>query len=128
VRTIAGNVVRRARGRTPRSGYLELPAGRHEPIDGHHGPEVQAALSESAEHLGGAYALLLQLYARAFAELSERDRQALALVEVDGLGYAEAAACLGVRPANMKMIVFRARRRLVQRVELWLGGRRALAA
>ena len=116
VRTIAGNVVRRARAKLPREATFELPEGTVEPASHAAGPALQADMSEAAERLGRAYGLLLACYAEAFEQLAARDRRALELVEVEGLAYVDAAAELGVRPSNMKMIVFRARRRLHQRL------------
>ncbi|MEO0652230.1 MAG: RNA polymerase sigma factor, partial [Planctomycetota bacterium] len=116
VRTIAGNVVRRARSRLPREATFELPEGSIEPASSAVGPALQADMSEAAAHLGRAFTLLLVCYVEAYGQLSPRDRRALELVEVDGLPYVDAAEALGVRPSNMKMIVFRARRRLNQRL------------
>ena len=116
VRTIAGNVVRRARARLPREATLELPDGTVEPASEHAGPALQADMNEMAQSLERAHALLLCFYSEAYATLAARDRRALELVEVEGLAYVDAAEELGVRPSNMKMIVFRARRRLVQRL------------
>jgi len=116
VRTIAGNVVRRARGKLPREGHAELPEGGLEPADSRCGPAVQADLLESGARLGAAWPLLLAAYHNAWSSLSPRDREALHLVEVTGLSYADASELLGVRASNMKMIVFRARQRLYARL------------
>jgi DNA-directed RNA polymerase specialized sigma24 family protein len=59
-----------------------------------------------------AWAILLLQYARAWEQLGPRDRLALELIEVQGCTYAEASARLGVGLSNMKMIMFRARRRI----------------
>lgn len=128
VRTIAGNVVRRARGKLPREGHAELPEGGLEPADSGCGPALQADMLESVGRLGAAWPLLLAAYHSAWAELAERDRIALELVEVDGLSYAEASKLLKVRASNMKMIVFRARRRLFARLRGLLAPPRADAA
>jgi DNA-directed RNA polymerase specialized sigma24 family protein len=45
----------------------------------------------------------------------------LELVEVEGQSYAEAAAQLGVSGSNMKMIMLRARQRLVAALRRSLG-------
>ncbi|WP_419195398.1 RNA polymerase sigma factor [Engelhardtia mirabilis] len=128
VRTIAGNVVRRARGRLPREGYVELPEGGLEPADNRCGPAVQADMLESVSRLDAAWPLLLAAYHSAWSELAERDRLALELVEVDGLTYSEASKRLKVRASNMKMIVFRARRRLFAHLRGLLAVERAQAA
>lgn len=128
VRTIAGNVVRRARGRLPRETSLEPAEGSPEPISREAGPEDRADLSEAADRLGRAHQVLLVAYARAYSELAPRDRRALELVEVEGLGYADAAEVLGVRAPNMKMIVFRARQRLHRRLTEFFSSALGVAA
>ena len=45
----------------------------------------------------------------------------MTLVEVDGLTYKEAGDALGVRASNMKMILFRARKRLVNHMRRSMG-------
>ncbi len=117
VRTIAGNLVRRALARAGTS-YAALPEGSAEPADAREGPESQASNGEQLEHLRQAWLLFLCLYARAAAELAQRDRRALELVEVQGLRYEEAGRELAVGRSNMKMIVFRARRRLSARMRV----------
>ncbi|MCC7012287.1 MAG: sigma-70 family RNA polymerase sigma factor [Planctomycetes bacterium] len=121
VRTIAANVVRRARVATPRrwiSGTSELAP---ELPDTSSGPPLRAVHGEDTRRLCGAWVIFLQHYALAYAALSARDRLALALVEVQGLSYAETGKQLGVGPSNMKMIMLRARRRLQQRMRAAMG-------
>lgn len=110
-RTIAANVVRRARLRrgVPLS---VLPEGVAEPQDDGEGPAAQVDLREQQRCLARAWLLLLLHYGRAFEQLSPRDRQALHLVEVEGLSYAEAGRRLRVGKSNMKMIMFRSRKRI----------------
>lgn len=115
VRTIAGNVVRRcslARLRNLQQEPVEAP----ELEDRSSGP-VQTILEEDESlQLRRAWILLLCYYAEAWKELSQRDRRTLHLVEVEGLSYQEAGRVLDVRRSNMKMIVFRSRRRLARRM------------
>ena len=109
--TIAGNVVRKARSRRALS--LEaMPQGSAEPADGRAGPQRCAQARELSDELRGAWTLLLLHYSQAFAKLSARDRRALELVEVEGLSYAQAGKVLKVGRSNMKMIMFRARKRI----------------
>lgn len=57
--------------------------------------------------------LLLILYVQAYeTELKDRDRLALKLVEVEGLGYRDAADRLGIKLENFKMVVCRARKKI----------------
>jgi len=85
-------------------------------------PDDDAARSESDVTCRRVYGLLLCLYSRVYVEaLKPRDREALRLVEVEGLGYREAAELLGVRLENFKMIVCRARNRIVHALQRVLG-------
>lgn len=59
-----------------------------------------------------AYVTYLQLYIEFYTMLSERERHALHLVEVDGVSYREAAAALGIKLENLKMVIFRARKKI----------------
>lgn len=128
VRTIAGNLVRRARAKLPREGLAELPEGPLEPADERMGPEVIVDQGEQLSLLRASWALFLSRYLAAWDELAQRDRLALELVEVQRLSYAEAAKRLGVRASNMKMIVFRSRKRLFARMRMGLEPAGSLAA
>ena len=118
VRTIAGNIVRRASGRTSALSFQQLPEGLREPADETINPELQADLGEQSVHLREAWSLFLMHYAAAWEQLSERDRRALHLVEVLGLSYERAGEELGVKRSNMKMIVFRSRKRIAAHMRL----------
>ena len=61
-------------------------------------------------------------YRKAFDQLSDRDRLAMQLVEVQGRTYKEAGEVLNVRASNMKMILFRARKRLMNHMRRAMGG------
>ena len=111
-RKIATNVVRRATTRGRDWNLEDFPRGIAEPADQQAGPGEQLTRSEEGRFLVRAWMLLLGHYASAVRALRERDRRALELIEVDGLSYLEAARALGVGPSNMKMIVFRARKRI----------------
>jgi RNA polymerase sigma factor (sigma-70 family) len=54
----------------------------------------------------------------ALGELPERQREALLLREVRGLSYDEVAAAMEVSPPAVETLIFRARRRLVERIRL----------
>lgn len=111
-RTIAANLVRRAGMRRKLLFLSALPSGVAEPMDQRAGPQQCCQSSEQEAQLGKAWTLLLLHYARAFQSLGERDRMALELIEVEGMSYTEAGARLRVGRSNMKMIMFRARKRL----------------
>lgn len=121
VRTIAGNLVRRAGSPRRRLSFQELPEGLQEPEDTRGDPVALAATTEQEDLLRSAWILFLCHYRRAWSELSDRDRRALHLVEVEGLSYQEAAGLLGVGRSNMKMIVFRARVRIARRMRAAMG-------
>ena len=116
VRTIAGNVVRRAGAPRSRMFFQELPDGLNEPQDHRENPVYKVSVNEQERRLRGAYGLFLAHYARAWSELSQRDRRTLHLVEVEGLSYEEAGRVLKVGRSNMKMIVFRSRKRIARRM------------
>ncbi|QDV08689.1 ECF RNA polymerase sigma-E factor [Planctomycetes bacterium Poly30] len=59
-----------------------------------------------------AYVTYLQLYIEFYTMLSDRERRALHLVEVDGVSYRDAAAALGIKLENLKMVIFRARKKI----------------
>ncbi|MBK8979270.1 MAG: sigma-70 family RNA polymerase sigma factor [Planctomycetes bacterium] len=78
------------------------------------GPLRQAADAESARVVDRAFLLWLNLYLVHFEALSAREKRALTLVEVDGVSYRDAAADLGIRLENLKMVVFRGRRKILR--------------
>lgn len=70
--------------------------------------------AESARSVDRAYLLYLNLYLVHFEALSLKERTALTMVEVDGASYKEAAAALGIRLENLKMVIFRGRRKILR--------------
>jgi RNA polymerase sigma factor (sigma-70 family) len=115
-RAIAANLVRRA---TARRGLSSLDGEQaFEPADARRGPQETVLAVEQCAELRRAYALLLLYYVQAHAGLSARDRKALELIEVDGMSYAAAGQALRVGRSNMKMIMFRSRRRLRERMQV----------
>ena len=63
------------------------------------------------------------LYLAAYQSLGHRDQRALHLTEVQDMDYEEVARELGVGRKNVKMIMFRARKRLQEsmRCQLVMG-------
>lgn len=80
------------------------------------GPERAAEDAEERDRLATVWTLFLALYHRAWLELGERERYVLGLVELHGMRYAEVAAVTGSRPEALKMVVFRARKRIHERI------------
>jgi RNA polymerase sigma factor (sigma-70 family) len=75
-------------------------------------PERVASDGEGAALVNHAYLLYLNLYLLHFGRLSAREQRALTLVEVESVSYKDAAADLGIRLENLKMVVFRGRRKI----------------
>jgi RNA polymerase sigma-70 factor (ECF subfamily) len=84
-------------------------------------PDRAASEAESAEVVNHAYVLYLQLYLMHFGRLSPKERRALTLVEVEGVSYRDAATDLGIRLYNLKMVIFRGRRKIFRGMEQSLG-------
>lgn len=112
--TIVRNTVLKHLRSLARSGHAEVPfddlpepAGprRIEPLKG-------VIDSESEEECGRVYLTYLFLYLRFYQMLSQREQRAIRLVEVDGLSYRDAARELGIKLENLKMVIFRARRKI----------------
>ncbi len=86
---------------------------RMEPVDeGALSPFDESAAHEADEELRAAWSLYLHFYLYAYRCLTPREKRALYLVEAEGLPYKEAAADLDVRVENLKMRIFRARRKI----------------
>lgn len=84
-------------------------------------PDQAASEAESAVVVNHAYLMYLQLYLLHFGKLSPKEQRALTQVEVDGVSYRDAAADLGIRLENLKMVIFRGRRKIFRGMEQSLG-------
>lgn len=117
--TIVDNVIRRMLRR--RRGGVEVicspieilmqQADRNTP-----GPYRQASDHEEAADTARSFAILLHCYLQAYRQLTERERFVLQMVEVRQMRYAELAERLCIRPEALKMVVFRARKRVLDRI------------
>ena len=121
VRTIASNALRRARSQVPRRPEQDEIDSRMEPAAPRAEPARRLDEEEEQRRLALTWLLFLDHYARAYASLAARDQAALALVELERLSYAEAGERLSVGASNMKMIMFRARQRLIGRMNGSMG-------
>lgn len=119
--TIATNLLRRAYAWRARNSRSTLPEGIREPRDPRGGPTEELLNDEERRSVLAAWMIVLLHYAEAYEQLSARDRTALDLIEVQGLSYAAACRRLSVGLSNMKMILFRARRRIRARIAERLG-------
>ncbi|MEO6595183.1 MAG: hypothetical protein ABIP94_10565, partial [Planctomycetota bacterium] len=79
-------------------------------------PSLQAQDHEECAATASAYGLLLHCYLMAFGSLNDRERFVLQMVEVRRMRYGELAVSLGIRPEALKMVVFRARKRVHDRI------------
>lgn len=59
-----------------------------------------------------AYLVTLSMYLEAFESLAPREQQALELVEVENLCYRDVSAALHMKVENLKMLIFRARKKM----------------
>lgn len=84
-------------------------------------PVRTAEDAESAHLADTAYILYLQLYLAQFQRLTPKEQRALTMVEVEGRSYRAAADDLGVRLENLKMVIFRGRRRILRGMAECLG-------
>lgn len=121
--TIIDNVIRRSLRRRNSGEVIASPmeilvqaADRHALP-----PDRQCEDREQACETARAFSLLLACYLAAFEQLADRERYVLHMVEVRQMRYAELAALLSIRPEALKMVVFRARRRLFERMNAILG-------
>jgi RNA polymerase sigma factor (sigma-70 family) len=76
------------------------------------GPLGGAIEQESQAECARVYVTYLQLYLRFYSMLSAREQRALHLVEIEGSSYRETAEELGIKLENLKMVIFRARRKI----------------
>lgn len=77
---------------------------------------------ESAKLVDFAYLVYLNLYLVHYRRLSQKEQRALRMVEVDGASYKETAAALGIRLENLKMVIFRGRRKIFRGLQKSLSG------
>jgi len=112
--TIVRNTVLKYLRSLSRNGRAEVPFDDlPEPSGGERGEPLRGAIeSESENECGRVYLTYLHLYLRFYGMLSEREQRAIHLVEVDGLSYRAAAEQLGIKLENLKMVIFRARRKI----------------
>jgi RNA polymerase sigma-70 factor (ECF subfamily) len=80
-------------------------------------PYRAAQEAESAALVDWAYLVYLNLYLAHFERLSAKERRALTMVEVEGSSYRKAADALGIRLENLKMVIFRGRRKIFRGLE-----------
>jgi RNA polymerase sigma factor (sigma-70 family) len=96
-------------------------AGRHEMVveDLSEQPAVRATPPEQGlldreamNECGRVYLTYLHLYLQFYSMLSPRERAAIHMVEVEDVSYRDAARRLKIKLENLKMVIFRARRKI----------------
>ncbi|MCH2113083.1 MAG: RNA polymerase sigma factor [Planctomycetes bacterium] len=75
-------------------------------------PLDDTAQREATADLIESWRIYLHFYLEAYRCLTPREKRVMFLVEVESLPYREAAAKVEVRVENLKMMVFRARRKI----------------
>lgn len=123
--TIVDNAIRRHLRRSKRDQGMTLrdPETLQEQADtSSREPSMEAENNEECLATASAFGLLLQAYLQAFHRLGERERFVLQMVEVRSMRYAELAQILGIRPEALKMVVFRARKRIHDHLQRLLSG------
>jgi RNA polymerase sigma factor (sigma-70 family) len=114
-RIVRNTLLRALKGQARHARLQAIDEETFQPEDLHNPrPDRAASEAEDAADLDRTYVLYLQLYLVHFAQLSARERMVLTMVEVDGLPYRDAAAVLGIRPENLKMVVFRGRQKILR--------------
>ena len=112
--TIVRNTVLKHLRSLSRSGRAEVPFDDLPEPSGTETDEPlrDAIASESQTECSRVYLTYLHLYLRFYRMLSPREQKAIHLVEVQGFSYREAAGELGIKLENLKMVIFRARRKI----------------
>jgi len=112
--TIVRNTVLKHLRSLGRSGRAEVPFEdlSEQPETGAVEPLGTVVRRESEAACRRTYVIYLHLYLELYRQLSVREQRALHLVEVEGVSYRDAAADLGIKLENLKMVVFRARRKI----------------
>ncbi len=118
---ICRNIIRRHISRRSQPSLQALPEGPFEPVDHRAGPALCASLAEDRTALLQLLSVYLLHYAAAFQALSPRAQAALHLVEVERKSYAEVCEILGLGMSNMKMIMFRSRKRIAAHIAKAMG-------
>lgn len=112
--TIVRNTVLKHMRSLSRSGRGEVGLDDlGEPKDANASEPIRGVIDdESTNECTRVYLNYLYLYLRFYRMLSEREQRAIQMVEVEGQSYRDAARALGIRLENLKMVIFRARRKI----------------
>ncbi len=120
---IVDNAIRRLLRRSKRDLEVILrdPESLQEQVDASiREPSAEAENNEDCRITASAFGVVLEAYLHAFQHLGEREQFVLQMVEVRNMRYVELAKIIGIRPEALKMVVFRARKRIHELLELLL--------
>ncbi len=114
-RIVRNTLLKFLKGETRRSRFttLEEDLGQRADVT-MRTPYRSASEAETAVHADRAYLVYLNLYLIHFQRLSDKERRALTMVEVEDRSYKDAATELGIRLENLKMVIFRGRRKVLR--------------
>ena len=80
-------------------------------------PLGEAICHEAEQAAPRTYVVFLRLYLAAYQGLGPREQRALHLAEIEGRTYRAGAEELGIRKDNFKMVVFRARKKILREID-----------
>lgn len=125
--TIVRNTVLKQMRSLSRSGRAEVPFEdlSEQPEGDQPTPLGGAIEKESEDRCMRVYLVYLHLYLEFYKQLSEREQKALRLVEVEGASYRDAADELGIKIENLKMVIFRARKKIQRAMKCVFDGQPA---
>ena len=107
--TVLKHLRSQSRGGRSEVAFDDLP---DQPAPSAPSPLSGAIERESRIECARVYLTYLQLYLEFYGMLSDRERRALYLVEVEDYSYRDAAADLEIKLENLKMVIFRARKKI----------------
>ncbi len=112
--TIVRNTVLKHLRSLSRSGRAEITIDDlPEPSGAEKGEPLRGAIeNESEAECRKVYITYLHLYLSFYQMLSSREQRAIHLVEVEEFSYRDAAAALEIKLESLKMVIFRARRKI----------------
>jgi RNA polymerase sigma factor (sigma-70 family) len=114
-RIVRNTLLKFLKGASRAAAFVSLDEELLQPEDSSAPSPVRIAEdAESARLADAAYVLYLNLYLAQFQRLSPKEQRALTMVEIEGASYRAAADALGIRLENLKMVIFRGRRRILR--------------
>lgn len=122
--TIIRNTIIKHLKNQSRVGRVEL-AGEElsEKVDRTATTPLRGAMNQEGEkEVTRAFILYMYVYLAVYNRLSIKERKALFLVEVKGLSYKDASTEMEIKLENLKMVIFRARKKIFRSMRKSLAG------